>query len=286
MSSTISVTPLTGSIGAEIGGVDLGLPLSNSQAAEVHAAFLEHHVIFFRDQDLTDPDKQKRAARLFGEVVAIPFVKSLDGHPEIIDIVKEPEDIGKYNFGGNWHTDTSFLETPALGALLYALEVPDRGGDTVFADMSAAYDTLSDGLKATLDGLRALHTGSGSYGSRSKFQGGRNQSVSMSIDANEEGDKLMSHPVVRTHPETGRKSLFVNPNYTLCFEGWTEAESKPLLAFLHAHATRDEFLCRFRWDAGSVAVWDNRCTMHRAVNDYEGKRRHVRRVTLDGDRPF
>ena len=285
MSSTISVTPLTGSIGAEIGGVDLAAPLSNSQAAEVHAAFLEHHVIFFRDQDLTAPDRQKAAARLFGEPVSIPFVKSLADHPEIIDIVKEPEDVGKYNFGGNWHTDTTFLETPALGALLYALEVPSRGGDTLFADMSAAYDTLSDGLKSTLDGLRALHTGKRSYGSQSKFQGGKNQSVSMQIDATEDGDKLVSHPVVRTHPETGRKSLFVNPNYTVSFDGWTEAESKPLLDFLHAHAIRDEFVCRFRWDAGSVAVWDNRCTMHRAVNDYEGMRRHVRRVTLDGDRP-
>ena len=285
MSSTISVTPLTGSIGAEIGGVDLAAPLSNSQAAEIHAAFLEHHVIFFRNQDLSAPDRQKAAARLFGEPVSIPFVKSLADHPEIIDIVKEPEDVGKYNFGGNWHTDTTFLEAPALGALLYALEVPSRGGDTLFADMSAAYDTLSDGLKSTLDGLRALHTGKRSYGSQSKFQGGKNQSVSMQIDATEEGDKLVSHPVVRTHPETGRKSLFVNPNYTVSFDGWTEAESKPLLDFLQAHAIRDEFVCRFRWDAGSVAVWDNRCTMHRAVNDYEGMRRHVRRVTLDGDRP-
>ena len=151
--------------------------------------------------------------------------------------------------------------------------------------MSAAYDTLSDGLKSTLDGLRALHTGKRSYGSQSKFQGGKNQSVSMQIDATEEGDKLVSHPVVRTHPETGRKSLFVNPNYTVSFDGWTEVESKPLLDFLQAHAIRDEFVCRFRWDAGSVAVWDNRCTMHLAVNDYEGMRRHVRRVTLDGDRP-
>ena len=285
MSSTISVTPLTGSIGAEIGGVDLAAPLSNSQAAEIHAAFLEHHVIFFRNQDLSAPDRQKAAARLFGEPVSIPFVKSLADHPEIIDIVKEPEDVGKYNFGGNWHTDTTFLEAPALGALLYALEVPSRGGDTLFADMSAAYDTLSDGLKSTLDGLRALHTGKRSYGSQSKFQGGKNQSVSMQIDATEEGDKLVSHPVVRTHPETGRKSLFVNPNYTVSFDGWTEAESKPLLDFLQAHAILDEFVCRFRWDAGSVAVWDNRCTMHRAVNDYEGMRRHVRRVTLDGDRP-
>jgi taurine dioxygenase len=285
MSSTISVTPLTGSIGAEIGGVDLAAPLSNSQAAEIHAAFLEHHVIFFRNQDLSAPDRQKAAARLFGEPVSIPFVKSLADHPEIIDIVKEPEDVGKYNFGGNWHTDTTFLEAPALGALLYALEVPSRGGDTLFADMSAAYDTLSDGLKSTLDGLRALHTGKRSYGSQSKFQGGKNQSVSMQIDATEEGDKLVSHPVVRTHPETGRKSLFVNPNYTVSFDGWTEVESKPLLDFLQAHAIRDEFVCRFRWDAGSVAVWDNRCTMHRAVNDYEGMRRHVRRVTLDGDRP-
>lgn len=281
---TIQVTPIGGSIGAEIAGVDLARPLSNRQAQEVHDAFLEHSVVFFRDQRL-DPEQQKRAARLFGEPVAIPFVKSLDGHPEIIDIVKEAEDAGKYNFGGNWHTDTTFLETPALGSLLYALEVPPRGGDTLFADLHAAYETLSPGMRSLLDGLTAVHTGSRSYGSQSKFQGGKNQSVSMAIDANADGDRLVEHPVVRTHPETGRKCLFVNPNYTLRLKDMTEAESKPLLDFLYAHAIRDEFVCRFPWRAGSVAVWDNRCTMHRAVNDYDGHRRHVRRVTLQGDRP-
>ena len=281
---TIQVTPIGGSIGAEIAGVDLARPLSNRQAQEVHDAFLEHSVVFFRDQRL-DPEQQKRAARLFGEPVAIPFVKSLDGHPEIIDIVKEAEDAGKYNFGGNWHTDTTFLGTPALGSLLYALEVPPRGGDTLFADLHAAYETLSPGMRSLLDGLTAVHTGSRSYGSQSKFQGGKNQSVSMAIDANADGDRLVEHPVVRTHPETGRKCLFVNPNYTLRLKDMTEAESKPLLDFLYAHAIRDEFVCRFPWRAGSVAVWDNRCTMHRAVNDYDGHRRHVRRVTLQGDRP-
>ena len=281
---TIQVTPIGGSIGAEIAGVDLARPLSNRQAQEVHDAFLEHSVVFFRDQRL-DPEQQKRAARLFGEPVAIPFVKSLDGHPEIIDIVKEAEDAGKYNFGGSWHTDTTFLETPALGSLLYALQVPSRGGDTLFADQYAAYETLSDGMRRLLDGLTAVHSGSRSYGSQSKFQGGKNQSVSMTIDANANGDRLVEHPVVRTHPETGRKCLFVNPNYTLRLKDMTEAESKPLLDFLYAHAIRDEFICRFRWQAGSVAVWDNRCTMHRAVNDYDGARRHVRRVTLQGDRP-
>lgn len=282
---TIEIEPVGGSIGAVIHGVDLGAPLSNRQAEEVHDAFLANSVVFFRDQDLDDPERQKRAARLFGDPVSIPFVKSLDGHPEIIDIVKEPEDIGKYNFGGNWHTDTTFLETPALGSLLYALEVPPRGGDTLFADQYAAYETLSDGMKRMLDGMTAVHTGARSYGSQSKFQGGKNQSVSMTIDTSDEGDKLVEHPVVRTHPETGRKGLFVNPNYTLRFTDMTEAESKPILDFLHAHAIRDEFVCRFRWAKGSVAVWDNRCLMHRAVNDYEGHRRHVRRVTLQGDRP-
>lgn len=281
---TIRVTPIGGSIGAEIAGVNLAEPLTNRQAQEVHDAFLEHSVVFFRDQSL-DPVQQKRAARLFGEPVAIPFVKSLPDHPEIIDIVKEAEDAGKYNFGGNWHTDTTFLETPALGSLLYALEVPPRGGDTLFADMYAAYATLSPGMRRLLDGLTAVHTGARSYGSQSKFQGGKNASVSMSIDANADGDRLVEHPVVRTHPETGRKCLFVNPNYTLRLKDMTEAESKPLLDFLYAHAMRDEFVCRFRWQAGSVAVWDNRCTMHRAVNDYDGHRRHVRRVTLQGDRP-
>ena len=282
---TIEVEPLGGSIGAIVRGVDLSAPLSNRQAQEVHDAFLENSVIFFRDQNLDDPEDQKRAARLFGEPVAIPFVKSLDGHPEIIDIVKEAEDAGKYNFGGNWHTDTSFLETPALGSLLYAMEVPPRGGDTLFADLYAAYETLSDGMRSLLDGMTALHSGTRSYGSQSKFKGGTNISVSMAIDQDSSGDALVEHPVVRTHPETGRKGLFVNPNYTIRFSNLTEAESKPILDYLYAHVTRDEFVCRFRWDRRSVAVWDNRCLMHRAVNDYEGHRRHVRRVTLRGDRP-
>ncbi len=282
---TIRVEPLGGTVGAIIDGVDLARPLSNRQAEEVHSAFLDNAVVFFRNQDLDDPEDQKRAARLFGEPVAIPFVRSLDGHPEIIDIVKEAEDAGKYNFGGNWHTDTSFLEEPALGSLLYALEVPPRGGDTVFADLYAAYESMSDGMKRMLEGMTALHSGTRSYGSQSKFAGGANMSVSMSIDVGASGDAMVEHPVVRTHPETGRKGLFVNPNYTIRFAQLTEAESKPILEFLYTHATRDEFICRFRWERGSVAVWDNRCLMHRAVNDYEGQRRHVRRVTLKGDRP-
>ncbi|MBT6138669.1 MAG: taurine dioxygenase [Rhodospirillaceae bacterium] len=282
---TIEVEPLAGSIGAEIAGVDLSKPLSNRQSDEVYRAFLEYSVVFFRDQDLS-PEQEIAAGRVFGEPYSIPFVKPMDGYPELIDIIKEPEDVKMYNFGGRWHHDVSFQEEPAKGALLYALEAPKWGGDTVFASMYAAYETLSDGMKALLEPLVGLHSGRNSYGASGKFVGGANSSRSMQIENTAEGDAVMEHPVVRTHPETGRKCLFVNQNYTVGIKGMEEREARPILDFLLEHATRDEFTCRFRWRSGSVAVWDNRAAMHHAINDYDGARRHMRRVTLKGDRPF
>ena len=280
----LRIKPIAGALGAEIEGINLSRPLNNSQATSVSQALLDHKVIFFRDQELT-PEDHLRVSTIFGTVYQVPFVQSREGYPDIIEIIKEPEDAGKFNFGGVWHSDTSFEKEPSLGSTLYALETPPYGGDTLWTNMEAAYAALSDGMKAMLDGLKALHSGERYYGSGGYFKTDETQSISMSIKPDATGDTRVAHPVVRTHPETGAKCLYVNPVYSICFEGMTEEESAPLLGFLFEHAIRPEFQCRFNWTTGTLAVWDNRATMHFAINDYDGHRRHMNRVTLAGDRP-
>jgi len=241
-------------------------------------------VIFFRDQDIT-PEQHLAVGRIFGEPYATPFVKSRDGYPEILDIVREPEDHSPRFFAASWHTDMSFEKTPAMGSVLYALETPPYGGDTMWSSMEAAYAALSPGMRAMLDGMTAIHSARNIYGKQGRYAQAENRGISMKIDTSEEGERMVEHPVVRSHPETGRKALFVNPNYTIGFKDMSEAESAPLLAFLCEHAVRPEFTCRFRWTPGAIAVWDNRNTMHRAIGDYQGFRRHINRVTIRGDRP-
>ncbi|MDD9878803.1 MAG: TauD/TfdA family dioxygenase [Magnetovibrio sp.] len=281
---TIEAQPIAGALGAEISGVDLTRPLSNAETADVRQALRDHKVIFFRDQELT-PEDHLRASGVFGTIFRVPFVQSRDGYPDIIDIVKEPADAGKFNFGGAWHTDASFEEAPPLGSALYALETPPYGGDTLWTNMEAAYAALSDGMRAMLAGLRAVHSAQRYYGVGGHFNSDDKKSVSMTINPSEAGDERVVHPVVRTHPETGAKSLYVNPVYTICFEDMTEEESAPLLGFLFEHAIRPEFQCRFNWTPRTLAVWDNRATMHFAINDYDGHRRHMNRVTIAGDKP-
>ncbi len=280
---SIAVKPLGGTIGAEISGVDLGARLSNRVVEEIHEALLEYLVVFFRGQNLT-PEQLVTFGRHFGEVYAIPFVAGLAERPEVIEIVKEADEVRTHNFGGTWHTDMSFEEAPAMASVLYALETPPKGGDTIFANMYAAYESLSPALQETLAGMTAMHSAKRSYGSRGRFSAGG--TAGMRIATGAAGDAEVEHPVVRTHPETGRRCLFVNPNYTIRFRDMTEEESRPLLDFLNARAHREEFTCRFRWEPGSVAFWDNRCTQHRAVNDYDGHRRRMHRITLRGDRPY
>jgi taurine dioxygenase len=280
MARTIEVQPISGALGAEIVGVDLAGELSNEAFDAVHRAFLDHHVIFFRDQTDLTPEKHKAFGRRFGTLNVHPYVKGMDGHPEILEIIREPEE--KTNFGGGWHTDMSFLEEPALGSILHAIEVPPFGGDTLWANQHMAYDALSDGLKQTLGGLTAIHSAKGEYGPKGQSAHNRqSMDTTMAPDAPE-----FEHPVVRTHPETGRKGLYVNPAFTMRFKGWTRRESRPLLNYLFEHCRQEQFTCRFRWEAGSVAFWDNRSTWHFALNDYQGHRRHMRRVTVNGDRPF
>lgn len=276
---TIEVKPIAGALGAEVEGVDLSQDLTNEQFDDIHQAFLDHLVIFFRDQKLT-PEKHKALGRRFGTLNVHPYVKGIDGHPEIIRIVKEPED--KLNFGGGWHSDMTFLQEPALGSILYAKDVPPYGGDTLWANQYLAYESLSEGMKKMLEGLKAVHTAKAEYGREgNSAQKRKGMEVSQA-----EGDvPAFEHPVVRTHPETGRKGLYVNPAFTERFVGWTRRESRPLLDFLYEHCTQEPFTCRFRWTKNAIAFWDNRCTQHYALNDYHGHRREMERVTINGDRP-
>ena len=273
----IDVQPLTTAIGAEIAGVDLSQPLSDAVTAEIRAALLEHLVVFFRDQDLTSAQFMDLASR-FGAPAEYPFVKGLDGYPFIIPVVKLEHE--RDNFGGIWHSDTVYQAEPPMGTMLYALELPPVGGDTLFANQYLAYETLSDGMKALLDGLIAVNTSD-------KADVARTRADAIKARGTESVGQALAgeHPAVRTHPETGRKALFVNIAHTVAFKGMTPAESAPILDYLFQHQIKPEFCCRFRWQPGSLAFWDNRCAQHNPVNDYHGYRRVLHRITLAGDRP-
>jgi taurine dioxygenase len=270
----IEVRPISGALGAEIDGVDFSKALPDEVVGEIRQAWLEHLVVFFRDQTMT-PAQQVALAERFGEPVEYPFVQGLEGFPLITPIVKLAHE--KVNFGGLWHTDTIYQQRPPMATLLYALEAPPYGGDTLFANCYLAYDTLSDGLKATLAPL---------IGANSSHKGRVVDTRAARVkDAPKEPNvaRVAEHPVVRVHPETGRKSLYVSFGHTTHFKGWTEAESKPLLDYLFEHQTRPEFTCRFRWAPGSVAFWDNRCALHNPINDYHGHKRVLHRITFAGE---
>ncbi|MCG8690153.1 MAG: TauD/TfdA family dioxygenase [Minwuiales bacterium] len=273
----LEVRPLSGAIGAEVFGADLSGNLDDALIAEIRQALLDHLVIFFRDQELT-PDRQLDFARRFGDPVEYPFVKGLDGYPLIVPVVKlEHETV---NFGGIWHSDTAYLPEPPMGTILYARELPPFGGDTLFANMYMAYETLSSGMKALLDDLVAVNTSEKADVSRT-----REDRIKDAPKDASDVTTTAEHPVVRTHPETGRKALYVNVAHTAKFKGFTERESAPILNYLFQHQTRPEFTCRFRWQPGSLAFWDNRAAQHNPVNDYHGYRRVLHRITLAGERP-
>ncbi len=278
---TIDVRRVAGSLGADVFGVDLSKDAGNQVHDEIHQAFLDHQVLFIRDQKLTPP-QQAAFARRFGPLNEYPFVKGLEDAPEIIEIVKEPDE--KINFGGIWHSDTTYLDDPPLGTVLYALEVPAVGGDTMYANMYDAYDALSDGMKRILAPLVGVSSAAlRRSGGRAKGIGEDSSMTPQNLDI--AATIMAEHPVVRTHPETGRKALYVNSAHTVSFKGMTREESKPLIEFLCDHAVRPEFTCRFQWAVGTLAVWDNRCVQHFAINDYHGERRRMHRATITGDRP-
>lgn len=271
------VEPIAGALGAEVSGVDLSKDLADATIAELRRAWLEHLVLFFRDQDLP-PATFLAFARRFGEPIEYPFVKGLDDFPEIIPVLKLPQET--INFGGIWHSDTTYLEVPPMASMLVAREVPAAGGDTEFANMYLAYETLSEGLRRVLDGLVAVNSSAAADVSRT-----REDRLKDSARADAKKEYVAAHPVVRVHPETGRRALYVNVAHTVRFEGMTEEESRPLLQFLFRHQVRPEFTCRFHWRPGSLAMWDNRCAQHNAINDYQGRKRLLHRITLAGDRP-
>jgi taurine dioxygenase len=270
------VQPTSGALGAELLGIDLAHPLDAEAVADIRQAFNEHGVIFFRDQRLT-PEQHIAFAERIGTININRFFNAASGYPQIAEVRKEPAQTT--NIGGGWHTDHSYDQIPVLGSMLLAREIPARGGDTMFACMAKAYDALSEGLKRTLKGLRAVHSSRHFFGVSSH-------------EANpEKADRFVNaelaiqdavHPVVIFHPETGRHTLYVNATFTTRFEGWTARESQPLLGFLYQHAASPEFQTRFRWTEGSIAFWDNRATWHYALNDYTGERRLMHRITLDG----
>lgn len=274
---TLEIRPIAGALGAEIHGVDLSRSLSADIVAELRRALLDHLVIFFRDQELS-PAQFLAFARSFGTPIEYPFVRGLPEFPDIIEVKKLEHEV--VNFGGIWHSDTTYLETPPMGSMLLAREVPPVGGDTMFANMYRAYETLSPGMREMLAGLRAINSSAKADVTRT-----REDRVKSSPGGEARKSYAATHPVVRTHPETGRKALYVNTAHTVRFDGMTEAESAPLLDFLFAHQVKPEFTCRFRWEVGSIAFWDNRAAQHNPINDYHGHRRVMHRITLAGDRP-
>jgi len=265
----VEIRRIAGALGAEILGVDLS---RNSPAAEIRKAFLEHQVVFFRDQAL-DPAQFMAFARAMGKPIEYPFVKGIPGFPEVIEVKKLEHE--RHAFGGIWHSDTAYLDEPPMGSMLLAREIPPYGGDTLFASQYLAYEALSPEMQKMLAGLKGINSSSKADVTRTREDMVKEYARTYAAE----------HPVVRTHPETGRKALYVNFGHTVRFAGMTDEESAPLLDFLFRHQIKPEFTCRFSWRVGSLALWDNRCTQHNPVNDYHGHRRVMHRITLAGDRP-
>jgi taurine dioxygenase len=282
--SAIEVRPIAGALGAEISGIDLANDLNDGVFDFVQDALLKHNVIFFRDQKLT-PHDQVAFAKRFGEIHRHPFVQGLDEAPDVIELIKLPHE--KKNFGGVWHIDQAFSPNPVLGTILYAKETPPQGGDTLFANLYLAYEQLSEGMQRMLAGLRTYNVGDRGKkaGGVSRVERSKGENTMRMKEPDPDEPTEAVHPLIRTHPKTGRKALFIS-SHTIRFEDMTEEESAPLLHYLRQHIQKEEFTCRFRWQPGSLAMWDNRCTQHKAMNDYTGYRRVMNRVTVKGDAPF
>ena len=278
----IEVERIAGSLGAEVRGVDLGEDLPDAVVAEIRQALLENLVIFFRDQTLT-PETQLRFARRWGEIHLHPYMQGMEDYPEVLEIVKTPQD--KKNFGGSWHSDQMFTARPAMGTILYGKEIPSAGGDTMWTNQYLAYDSLSEGMRRMLDPLKAVSRGDNfsSHDGKTRKEYYADK-ISMKVKDPGSTQTVTTHPLVRTHPETGRRALFIG-GHVHRFEDMTEGESRPLIDFLMQHSTRPEHTCRFRWKSGSLAFWDNRCAQHFAINDYPAETRIMHRITICGDTP-
>lgn len=274
MSASIEVRPLSGAGGAEVRGVDLSRELSAEQWEAVRNAFVQHIALFFPDQHL-DPVSIERFVSRFGVPLAHPYLRALEGSPFVHELRKEPSQT--VNFGNGWHADFTFLEKPSLANALYARQVPQFGGDTMFINTYLAYDALSPGMKRMLGGMRAVHRVHPRY------------LTDADTMANRTGEKIKGefiHPCVRTHPDSGRKALYINPCFVPQFEDLTEAESKPILEYLGQFMAQPEFQIRYRWQNDTFGIWDNRCSLHTALNDYQGQLRVMHRmVVLEPTRP-
>lgn len=275
--SPFTLRKLAGAVGAEVVGLDLAHGADDALIAALRAAWLEHGMLVLRAQPLAPAAFQALAER-FGEVIEYPFVKGIEGHPLIIPVLKLPHE--RHNFGGIWHSDTAYLETPPMATMLIARELPPHGGDTLFASAAAAYEALSPAMQQMLAGLAGVNTSA-----KADVTKTREDRIKDAPTAQSRQELVAEHPVVRTHPETGRRSLYVNFGHTARFAGMTEEESRPLLDFLYAHMVKPEFTCRLSWQVGDIAFWDNRQVLHNPVNDYHGHKRLLHRVTLRGDRP-
>ncbi len=273
----LTVAPLTPAIGAEIIGVDVSQPLEQQTIDAIKSALLEYLVVFFRGQSLS-PTDLLRFAGYFGSLGTYPFVKGMDEFPQIVEVVKKENETR--NFGGIWHTDTAYLREPPMASILYAKELPPLGGDTLFANMYLAYESLSQPMRDALEGLYAVNSADKADAAATRVDRRREKPKET-----DDAPTVSVHPVVRTHPETGRKALYVNRGHTIAIEGFTPAESSMLLELLFNHQVSEQLCCRFAWSEGSVAFWDNRAAQHNAINDYQGYRRHMLRVILEGDRP-
>jgi taurine dioxygenase len=272
------VKRIAGALGAEISDVDLTRDLSSEEVKEIRDIFLEHNVIFLKNQPLTAQQFMNFAKKM-GKPVEYPFVKGIEGFPEIIEVKKLEHE--KVNFGGVWHSDTTYLECPPMGSMLLSKEIPPYGGDTLFACQYAAYEGLSHSMQRMLAGLLGIS-------SSAKADVSKTREDRIKTDGTGSGPKSFqsSHPIVRTHPETGRKALYVNVAHTTGIEGLTDTESASLLSFLFEHQVKPEFTCRWAWEPNCLAFWDNRCTQHNPINDYHGFKRVLHRITLEGDKPY
>ncbi|MEM7224280.1 MAG: TauD/TfdA family dioxygenase [Pseudomonadota bacterium] len=278
----IAFRPLAGYIGARVEGVALSETVDDDLAATLRTALFEHLILVFPEQYL-DLARQKEVTEIFGPLRPVPYIEPMAGEPQVIAVLKKAEERNVGVFGGEWHSDFSFLKAPPAGSVLSAVEIPPYGGDTLWASQIAAYESLPTGLKDLIEGRDAVHTGAPYGVKHAPPQEARSGASIKMVRGDPAADRETFHPAVRTHPESGRKALFVNPIYTTRLDGLSEADSRPILERLFRHATRPDITCRHRWSAGDLVVWDNRTTLHYALNDYDGVRRLLYRTTF-GDR--
>ncbi|MFT5400463.1 MAG: taurine dioxygenase [Planctomycetota bacterium] len=284
MSTAIKITPLTPALGAEISGVDVSR-IDDADFARIHRAWLEFKVVFLPHQTIS-LDQLEQFSRRFGKLMQLPYIKPVDGHPDIIQVLKEADEINMGVFGGDWHSDFSFLAAPPKASILFAEQLPPLGGDTLWADLSKALEHLDPKLIKQLDGKSAMHTGA-PYGVANAPPESTQFKGSIEIERNNpEADNETAHPAICRHPDTNKKMLFINPTYTTRIDGMSNSASKTLLDTLFQHCQRPEFSCRFKWKQNTITIWDNRNTNHYAVNDYDGYRRCLYRTTIKGHAPF